>query len=239
MVKTLLNLRASDAWLLLGLCLCFVGASGLPASWGWENGPLESFQAFTLLLGMLMAWLAAYQQRDMAASKIWMVASLFWLGMLGRELAWGAVFLAPLGMDAESGPRYTSSVLWWKPAVVWVGAAMLLMCAYWTARYRLLSRVVLRWMREHDLPWGGLAVFVLAMVLSALAEGHAGDKLAHLSESSRMAMEEMCECWAYMALWWAQWRLVHTMQDWRGSSYLQTMHFSLGSLGESFERRSI
>lgn len=241
MAKPLLNLRASDAGLLLGLCLClcWVAASRLPVSWGWESGPLESFQSFTLLLGMLVACLAAYQQRNQATSKIWLVVSLFWLGMLGRELAWGAVFFPPLSMDAETGPRYTSSVLWWKPAVAWVGAVMLLLCAYWFVRYRLLSRVVLRWMRERSVPWGCMAVFVLAMGLSALAEGHAGLQLAHVPESSRMAMEEMCECWAYMALWCGQWRLVHAMQDWRSSSYLQTMHFALSSLGESFERRSV
>ena len=224
-MKTLVNMRSSSWVLLLGLCTSFVAASGLPASWGWENGPLENFQALTLLLGMLIAWMAAYQQRAMASGKIWLVAALFWLGMLGRELAWGAVFLPPLGINEHSGPRYTSSVLWWKPAVVWVCAAMLLLCAYWVTRYRLLSRVVGRWWREHSMPWGCLAVFVLAMVLGAVAEGHASGLLAPLSESTRMAMEEMCECWAYLALWWAQWRLVHAMQDWRASSYLQTMQF--------------
>lgn len=238
-MKTLINVRLSTWVLLLGLCVSYVCAAALPASWGWENGPLETYQAVTLLVGVLLSWIAAYQQRDMSTSKIWLVASLFWLGMLGRELAWGAVFLPAMGVDPQSGPRYTSSVLWWKPAVVWVCSALLVVCLYWVVRYRLLQRVVLRWLRERSMTWGCLMVFVLAMVMGAMAEGHAGGLLDKLPESARMVMEEMAECWAYMALWWAQWRLVHDMQDWRASSYLQAMHFALPSLGESFERRSI
>lgn len=238
-MKTLVTVRSSSWVLLLGLCVSFVAASGLPMSWGWENGPLENFQAVTLLIGMLVAWMAAYQQRDMGSSKIWLVASMFWLGMFGRELAWGAVFMPPLGVDEHGAPYYTSSVLWWKPAVVWVCVGMLLACVYWVARYRLLTRVVLRWLGERSMPWGCLAVFVLAMVLSAVAEGHGITWLAKLSAPNLMAMEEMSECWAYLALWWAQWRLVHEMQDWRASNYLQTMHFSFSSLSKRFERRSI
>jgi hypothetical protein len=237
-MKTLVNVRSST-WLLLGgLCAFFMLAVGLPASWGWENGPLENFQALTLLAGLLVAVISAWQQRGMAAGKIWWVAAMFWLGLLGRELAWGAVFLPAQGFDAVEGPRYTSSILWWKPAVVWVCLAMLAACAYWVLRYRLIPRVLLRWAREAAMPWGCLLVFVLAMVLSAVAEGHAAVAL-HLPEGSLLAMEEMTECWAYLALWWGQWVLVHHMQEWRSSSYLQTLHFSRTTLGESFERRSI
>lgn len=238
-MKTLVNARSST-WLMLGgLCACFMLAMGLPVSWGWENGPLENFQAVILLVGMWVAVMAAWQQRGMSAGNIWWVAAMFWLGMLGRELAWGAVFLPAQGFDPESGPRYTSSILWWKPAVMWVCLGMLGACAYWVLRYRLVPRVLMRWLRERAMPWGCLGIFVLAMVLSAMAEGHAKLPIFHLPEMTLMAMEEMAECWAYLALWWGQWVLVHHMQEWRSSSYLQTMHFSLSSLSESFERRSI
>lgn len=238
-MKTLVNTRSSS-WLLLGgLCACFMLAVGLPTSWGWENGPLENFQAITLLLGGLVAVMAAWQQRGMDAHKIWCVAAMLWLGMLGRELAWGAVFLPAQGFHPEAGPRYSSSVLWWKPAVVWVCSIMLVACAYWVLRYRLIPRVLLRWLRERAMPWGCLVVFVAAMLLSALAEGHGSLALSHLPHTTTMVMEEMAECWAYLSLWWGQWVLVHHMQEWRSSSYLQTMHFSLSSLGERFERRSI
>ena len=238
-MKTLNNVRSSS-WLLLGgLCACFMLAMGLPASWGWENGPLENVQALTLLVGLVVAVIAAVQQRSMAAGKIWWVAALFWLAMLGRELAWGAVFLPAQGFNPETGPRYSSSVLWWKPAVVWVCSAMLAACAYWVLRYRLVPRVLLRWLRERAMPWGCLGVFVLAMLLSALVEGHGKLPIPHLPESMLLAMEEMAECWAYLSLWWAQWVLVHHMQEWRTSSYLQTLHFSISAVGESFERRAI
>lgn len=238
-MKTLVNVRASSWLLLVGLCSSYVLAMGLPLSWGWENGPLESFQAVLLLVGACLAGIAAYQQRDMAAGKVWCVAILLWLGMLGRELSWGAVFKAPLGMDPLTGPLYSSNVLWWKPAVVWVCSAMLAAALYWVVRYRLITRVGMRWWREAAMPWGCLAVFAVAMLLSAWAEGHGAWLMGMVAPAARMVMEEMAETWAYMALWWAQWRLVHHMQEWRASSYLQTMHFSMRDLGEGFERRPI
>lgn len=238
-MKTLINMRSSTGLLLGGLCACFMLAMGLPVSWGWENGPLENLQAVILLVGMLVAVMAAGQQRHMPAGKIWWVAALLWLGMLGRELAWGAVFLPAHGFDPETGPRFTSSILWWKPAVVWLCAALLAGCVYWVLRYRLIPRVLLRWLREGAMPWGCLAVFVLAMVLSAVTEGHGQLPALPLPEMTLLAMEEMAECWAYLSLWWGQWVLVHHMQEWRSSSYLQTMHFSLSAVGERFERRSI
>lgn len=238
-MKTLVNVRASSWLLLTGLCSSYVLALGLPVSWGWENGPLESIQAVILLAGAFLAGIAGYQQRDMAAGKVWCVAALLWLGMLGRELSWGAALSAPSGMDALIGPFYSSSLLWWKPAVVWVCSAMALLAIYWVVRYRLIARVAVRWWHEAAMPWGCLIAFAIAMALSAVTEGHGSTLMAHIAPSARMVMEEMAETWAYVALWWAQWRLVHHMHDWRASSYLQTMHFSMRGLGEGFERRPI
>lgn len=238
-MKTLINMRSSS-WLLLGgLCAFFMLSMGLPASWGWENGPLEIFQALTLLLGLAVAVTAGWQQRGMTTGKIWWVAALCWLGMLGRELAWGAVFLPAQYVHPDTGPSYTSSMAWGQPAVVWVCAAMLAVGAYWVLRYRLIPRVLLRWQRERAMPWGCLVAFVAAMLLSTLAASHGKAAMPHLPVTTLLAMEGMAECWAYLSLWWAQWVLVHHMQEWRTSSYLQTMHFSLSALGERFERRTI
>lgn len=238
MIRTLGNTRVSSRLLLLGLCVSYALAVRLPVTWGWENGPLEIFQTLTLLAGLLVALLAAQAHRPKTAS-FWWIAALFWLAMLGRELAWGAVFLEPLGMDAERGPRYSSSVLMWKPAVAWMCCAMLLLCVFWVVRYRLFHQVLLRCQRESALPWGGLLVFVLAMVLSAAAEGHVGKMWWSQLQGVRLTMEEVAECWAYLAVWWAQWLLVQHMRQWRSGNYLQTLHFARNSLHERLERRSV
>ena len=146
----------------------------LPTSWGWENGPLEDLQALCLLGGLLVSLWAAYQQRHLPQSKLWWVIATLWLGMLGRELAWGAAFLPPIEMLADTGPLIRSRVLWWKPVVVWVCAALLVLSAYVVLRYRLLQTVVARWAREHAIPWGCLVLFVAAMLLSAWTETQAG-----------------------------------------------------------------
>lgn len=69
-MRTLVNIRSSSWLLLAGLCVSFVLSVGLPLSWGQQYGLLENVQAATLLLGMLVALMAARQQRGMAASKI-------------------------------------------------------------------------------------------------------------------------------------------------------------------------
>lgn len=229
------NLRFSSWVLLAGLCASLVLAGGLPEGWGWENGPLESFQAVTVLVGLGMAWLAAWQQRGMVASKIWCVAAVVWLAMLGHELAWGAVFWPPQGMGVASEPLYKASALWGQPAVVGVCAAMLLVCAVWVVRFQLVQRVWLRWLGERAMPWGSLLVCVLALLLSALAAGRGPWALPQVVGTSLLVMQEMAECWAYLALCWGQWLLVQHTQTWRASGYLQTMHFSLNSLGEGFD----
>lgn len=113
---------------------------------------------------------------------------------------------------------------------------MLLACLYWVVRHRLISRVVLRWLREGAIPWGCLLVAGLAMLLSVLAQDHGSAWTHKLPDATLAIMGEVAQCWAYAALWWAQWVLLHHMQDWRSSSYLQTMHFSLT---KGLERRAI
>ncbi|MBQ0132932.1 MAG: hypothetical protein KBT18_12415 [Comamonas sp.] len=205
-------------WLLVGLALSLPLAHLLPVSWGWENGPLETLQALTLLAGCLTAAWSAWSQRRQSGAAIWRIAAILWLCMLGRELAWGAVFYAPLGMDAHSGPLYSSSVLWFKPAVKWVCAALLVLCMFWVWRCRLLGRVLWPWLQQRLMPWDCLLVFVLSMLLSANAEGHSYLPLLQSLPIGGMVAEEMAECWAYACLWWAQWHLIAcTTAWWRGS----------------------
>lgn len=236
-----MHVRASSWILLLGLCLGYILAAGVPASWGKHDGVLEGVQAVTLLAGGLVAVLAAYQQRGMAVGKIWWVAAMGWLGLLSHELAGHAGLVLPQAQVwLDAGPRLPSGGLPW-PALAAAGAyaALLLAGVYWVLRYRLLSRVVVRWWHESAMPWGCVLVGMLALLLAAVAQGQVGLPMPQMPDTTRSVMVAMTECWVYAALWWAQWLLLHHMQDWRLSSYLQTMHFSRSSLGERFERRSI
>ena len=239
MMRTHVNVRASSWILLLGLCLGYILAAGLPVSWGKHYGVLESVQTALLLSGVLVALLAAYRQRAMAAGKMWWVAVMGWLGVLGHELGWHAGVMLPLAPTWGGAEPSRAWALWQQQAAVGVYASMALAAVYWVLRYRLLSRVVVRWWHESAMPWGCMLVCALAVLLASVAQGQLGLPMPLLPETTRSVMAEMTECWAYAALWWAQWLLLHHMQDWRLSSYLQTMHFSRSSLGERFERRSI
>lgn len=232
MMRTRVNVRASSWMLLVGLCVAYILAAGLPAAWGSPSGPLAGLQIVTLLLGLLLALVAAYQQRAMAVGKVWLVVAIGWLALLCQELVWPAAWQPRWdGMPAAYGQGA------WMSATLW--ALGVVASAYWVLRYRLISRVVLRWLRESAMPWGCAAVAVLAWGLSTWALGQWGAVLSPVPADSGRVMAAMAQCWAYMALWWGQWLLVHHMQEWRSSSYLQTLHFSRTSLGERFERRSI
>lgn len=201
-------------WMLLAcLALSFALAWVLPPWVGWENGPVENLQAVVLLLGWLMAALAARRQRGRAAAPLWWIAMLFWTGFLGRELAWGAVFLPPLGMD-EWGPTISSSVLWWRPAISWVLGLLLLLGTYWMLRYRILGRVLLRLHRQGALPWASLAVFGLAMALSDHADGSAFLSFEDWYQTRVIVLEELTELFGYLALLLAQYALVRETGRW-------------------------
>ena len=206
-------LRVGNWALLACLGLNFGLAWVLPPWVGWENGPVENLQVLVLLGGGLLAACAARQQRGHVAAPLWWVAMFFWAIFLGRELAWGAVFLPPLGMD-EWGPTISSSSLWWRPAIGWVLGAVLLLGCYWMLRYRVFGRVLLRLHRQHAWPWGSLAVFVLAMLLSDHADGSDFLSFETWYQTRVIVLEELSELCGYLALLLAQHALVRETGRW-------------------------
>ena len=196
------------------LALSFPLTHWLPQFWGWENGPLENVQVVILLADLLGAAMAAYRQRGSVAAPLWWVALPFWLVFMGRELAWGAAFLPAIGHN-QWGPTISSSVLWFRPAVPWVCAALLLLCCYWMLRHRLWSRVLLRLHQERAWPVASLLLFVLAMVISTNAEGHGFVHLQDRFGTQVVVLEELVETWGFAALWLAQWVLIRHTAGWR------------------------
>ncbi|QNP47221.1 hypothetical protein [Diaphorobacter aerolatus] len=200
---------------LLGLLTTLPVSAVLPANWGWENGPLENAQALMLFAGAVTAMWAAVRQTEASTRALWWTAALVWLVMAGRELAWGAAFLAPRGFD-DHGPIVSSSVLWYRPAVPWICAALLLigLTAMW--RSSAWSRVVARLHRERAWPWFRWLLLVVAMLMSAVAEEHTKQHLPfpYVPASTPIA-EELFETWGYLALWLAQWQVMAHMRRWR------------------------
>lgn len=65
----------------------------LPAWWGWENGPLENTQVLILGIGLVLSWLAAWNNRhDRTSRNLWLCLTPCWLLCILRELSWGRVF---------------------------------------------------------------------------------------------------------------------------------------------------
>ena len=208
------GLRRGNLLLAALLALSFPLAHALPTFWGWENGPLENAQAVILLVGALAAAWAAYSQRGTPGAPLWWVALPCWWIALGRELAWGAVFLPPMG-HGEWGPVISSKVLWYRPAVPWVCAAVLLLCGYWALRHHLWSQVLQRLQQERAWPVASLLLPVLAAVISHHAEGHGGVRLHDWLGTQVLVLEELVEVWGYAALWLAQWALIGHTARWR------------------------
>lgn len=189
--------------MLLGAFCAFPLMRLMPQWTAWESGPLEGAQNFILLAGGLAAMAAVRELRTPSSKALLAIAALFWIAFLGRELAWGAVFVPP-EMMTEWGPSWSSKHLWYRPAVPYVLAAMGLLAAYWWLHYRVWSEVVLRLARERALPLFALGQFVAYMVLATNAEGHGFVHLEDWYGTQVMVLEELMETLGYLALLLAQ-----------------------------------
>lgn len=206
-------LRQRRLWLacmLMALALSYPATAWLPLSVAWENGWLENIQVAVLLMGGAMAVVfardgaLALPQGRAARGLAWALAPV-WCLLAAREMSWGAVFLSPVDFT-EEGPVFSSSLLWYKPAVYPLAALVLACCAGIFIRCRA-DRVVLRLVRSRHFVWAELAVFVLAGVLSTYAEEHLGIAVAAPLHGRTLIMEEWAEVVAYGALVLAQWHV--------------------------------
>ncbi|MPN32983.1 hypothetical protein SDC9_180466 [bioreactor metagenome] len=194
-------------------------SSLLPLHWGWENGPLENFQVLMLLVGGATAAWAALRQSDRAVRVFWWMAAVIWLILVGRELAWGAALLPPMGFD-DHGPIISSRVLWYRPAVPWICGALVLVAFVRMVRNAAFGRVLVPLLREGAWPWFRLGLLVLCVVLATVAEEHGKAHLPFLEKSALIVSEEMFEVWAYLALWLAQWQVICHTNGWSARSRL-------------------
>ncbi|WP_353364779.1 hypothetical protein [Acidovorax sp. FG27] len=200
-------------WLLAGYGV----VPRLPASAGWENSWLENIQVLFLLGGAAAAaWFARRLVREGRARPAIVLAACLvpvWLVLAGRELAWGAAFLAP--MDIEEGePIYSSSVLAYKFAVAPVVGAAAAGVVALLLRYRA-DRLIWPHLSTGRFPWAEVALGLCAALMSTYAEGHLGLPVSAAWQQSAPVLEEWVEVAAYLALWGAQQQLFRILQHGR------------------------
>ena len=196
-------------WLLTGLALlgllsCYPLSFVLPPRYGWENGAVEWAQVLILLVGLVFALRYATRALDAVGQHFWLMIAPFWLIFMGREISWGAVFLKPVHID-EEGPGFSSSLLWYKPAVYPFLGLLLAVCVYLMLRHRLWQ-VLWRLLRDRQFPVLQLALSIITILVSTNAEGH-GWYAFELPRPQMQVMEEIVELAAYVSLLAAQFRI--------------------------------
>jgi len=187
---------AARQWQLwLAFPCCYLLAYVVPRHWSWENGVIENIQVAVLLGGALHA--AAVWHREGAASIGAAARCVFpvWIMLVGRELSWGAVFLAPAGFT-DQGAWYSSRHLWYRPAVTPVLIA-LLAWPVWSAWRSRLDRILLGGIASRRAPWMGLSLILGAAACSTCAEQAPGFILAPLHAQR---FEELTELVGYVVL---------------------------------------
>lgn len=171
--------------------------------WSWENGPLEILDNLVLLVGALQAlWLALRSRSPL--KWLWIAVLPVWIVCLGREMAFGAVFLPPSGV-AEDGPVFTSKVLWYHGLIAPSIAVLALISLTALVRFklwRLLPAVV----KAGQFPSLELVMTTVSFLLMTAAERH-----MHMSLDAYVGIaqiiEETVELAGYVFLLTAQQRI--------------------------------
>lgn len=188
---------------LLVLIVSYPVAQILPSWVSWENGPVENAQVVVLFFGMVQALL--YQKSGTSDWKwLWRGAALIWFICAVRELSWGAVFLDPIHMS-EEGPFFSSSQLWYKPAIMPALIISIVLAAFLMLKNgsHELPRPL---QRSGGLPWTEFLLATLCMMISTAAEEHLG-LTTGLTGAAAQNLEELSELAAYIFLLTGQYRI--------------------------------
>lgn len=203
--------RYGNAVALIGLLLALPLALVFPHWTAWESGLWESLQNFVLLTGFLWALAAVPRLPVRSHRALLVVAAMFWLVFLGREMAWGAVLTPPLSTTEWGEPVWSSRTLWYRPWIAYIVGAMALVAVYMCWRHRVPA-LVLRVVRVDRQVLYSVLLFVLCMVVGTHAEGHGFFNLEDWYGMQSMVLEELVELLAYACLWMAQARVLFACQ---------------------------
>lgn len=179
----------------LALPCCYLLAYLVPNHWAWENGVIENIQVAVLVWGALHAvavWQRGCVENIAAVARC---ALFVWVVLVGREISWGAVFLAPAGFT-DQGAWYSSRYLWYRPAVT----PVLIVLSFWAVRsaWRCrLDRILLHRIATGRVPWMGMGMVLGAAACSTCAEQAPGFALA---PANAQRFEELTELVGYIVL---------------------------------------
>ncbi|GHC84851.1 hypothetical protein GCM10007320_29390 [Pseudorhodoferax aquiterrae] len=160
-----------------------------------------------LISGGLLALRYAQTQTAAQLRTFWRLMAPVWFVLAARELSWGACFLPPYEMAADTGPRYSSTVqLWYRPMVPYVLSALLavlLLRFVWTGQVPFLATL---WKRR-AVPCVELVCAVICMLASGAAEGKLYVDLGLDVHWVAQNFEELSETGAYLLVLMAQRRV--------------------------------
>ncbi|MFT4191949.1 MAG: hypothetical protein QM617_10560 [Comamonas sp.] len=198
---------ARAAVVLAALIASYVLAPHLPDSTGWENGPVENAQAVLLFIGGVLALYWRGRASDPRTRAFWLIVAPIWFVLCARELSWGAVFMTPLTFSPDMGPTFSSThqlsyKAWVTPVI---GALLLAIIGLFVATRQ--TRTLARIWHARAFPFLEIGLFVIAMLLSATAEGHGLFALGGMSHPALQTLEELAELVGYFCLVLAQWRV--------------------------------
>lgn len=175
----------------------------LPNWFAWENGPIETIQIAVLGLGFIQSLKLAFVSRR-AWRGLWIVGSIIWLVLVGREMSWGAVLYAPAGFGAD-GPMFSSRVLWYRAAVAPCVIGLAVVSISVAIRFRIWC-VVGALVRTNRFPFLEIGMATVSLLLMTAAENHLGMSIAGLIGDG-VVFEEAIELAAYCFLFAAQKRV--------------------------------
>lgn len=180
-----------------------------PVRISWENGLLENAQVAVLIAAAFLSALL-YRRDDAGVRRLWIAAGVLWIILVARELSWGAVFLDPVCMT-HHGPSFSSSLLWYRPAVTPIVALALIVAVIAFATSDPIAAFKRAW-RHGSLPLFDFFAFAAAMLISTASEGHMGLDLGAWPGDHQI-LEEAVELAAYIFLLSGQLKLAGGVPD--------------------------
>jgi hypothetical protein len=186
----------SNLLLIVLLLAAYPLARLLPPSWGWENGPLEWFQASILSLNVIIALWNRHRTSDQLWRQFWLALIPFWSILFCRETSWFAAFLPYQSFDALNGPTLMPlRSLWYRPIVYPSIGILFLTTIFLVIKHKLLL-IPARLVREKKFPALPLALAVVAICAATCFEKH----FFPLPDNLGQLMEEYFETIFYLGL---------------------------------------
>ena len=155
----------------------------------YENGPLENLQVVQLVLGALLACLAAKKAFTRDASNIWYCGAVIFLLCAGRELNWGRVFY-PLADHNDFVPL---KELWYGSIVYPILTAIILGTLYMLWRSKIFAYIEIV-----KLPFWDLLLFIILYFAANYAEHKPMFFFGQHFDGE--ILEELFECLCYWLL---------------------------------------